>query len=67
MDKEALSPNDVLDLIKRRLPIIGAVFLGIVLLSFVIAYSLNNLYAGQATVKIEDPDRKLPWIEEEDD
>ena len=67
MDKEALSPNDFLDLIKRRLPIIGAVFLGIVLLSFIIAYSLNNLYAGQATVKIEDPDRELPWIEEEDD
>jgi succinoglycan biosynthesis transport protein ExoP len=56
MDKESVKLNDVTDLFRRRWPAMAAVFLTVVLAAIVIAYSLDDLYAGTGTIDIEKSD-----------
>ncbi len=53
MKNEGLGLQDLTGLIRRRAPLVGLTFLGIVLLSLVAAYSLDNLYKASGTIIIE--------------
>lgn len=56
MQNEGYSLQDLTSLVHRRAALVGATFLGVVLLSLVIAYSLDNLYRSSGTIVIEPPE-----------
>lgn len=53
MDNEGIGLQDLTGLIRRRARLVGLTFLGILLLSLVAAYSLENLYQAWGTIIIE--------------
>ena len=50
MENEGLGSQDLTGLIRRRASRVGLAFMGMVLLSVVAAYSLNNLYKASGTI-----------------
>jgi uncharacterized protein involved in exopolysaccharide biosynthesis len=70
MSDEGFSLNELNGLVRRRSPIVVVTFLGFLLGSIVIAYSLTNLYRSSATIVVETPevsDKFLPGTYQEVD
>ena len=53
MDNDELSLQDLTGLIRRRASLVGLTFLGIVMSSIILAYSLESLYKSSGTIIID--------------
>jgi succinoglycan biosynthesis transport protein ExoP len=56
MEKDSIKLNDVMDVFRRRWPVLAAVFLVVVLGAIAISYSLDDLYASTGVIDIEKSD-----------